>query len=200
LTGLLAGVVGGSLIYRGVSGHCVMYEALGLNSAKHNPSVAVPAQQGSKIERTITVNRSPEELYSFWRNFENLPRVMKHLERVEQIDDKRSRWTAKGPFDKPVEWTAEIITDRHPEVISWRSLEGSEVDTAGSVRFKRMEGDRGTAVTISMKYDPPGGKVGATIASMFGRGLEQELDHDLHQFKSLMEAGEIPTTAGQPHG
>lgn len=200
MTGLLAGLVGGSLIYRGMTGHCHLYEALGLNSAQHNPATAVPAQQGLKIERTITVNRSPEDLYAFWRNLENLPRVMSHLERVEPIDEKRSRWTAKAPFGQTVEWTAEIITDREPEAISWRSLEGSDVDTAGSVHFKRMDGERGTAVSISLKYDPPGGKLGATVASMFGRGLEQELDHDLHQFKSLMEAGEVPTTTGQPHG
>lgn len=200
LMGLLAGLAGGSLVYRGWTGHCHMYEALGINTQERNPATAVPAQQGVKIERTIAVNRSPEDLYAFWRYLKNLPRVMRHLERIEELDETRSHWFAKGPFGKSIEWRAEIITDRDPDVISWRSLEGGDVDTAGSVHFKRLSDERGTAVTISLKYDPPGGKLGATIASLLGQGLEQELDEDLHRFKSLMEAGEVPTVQGQSHG
>lgn len=200
LGGLMMGIMGGSLLYRGIKGHCHCYEALGIDTSEHGPATAVPAGQGAKVEKTITVNRSPEELYAYWRDIENLPRVMRHLERVEALDANRSRWVAKGPLGKSVEWEAEVYREREPELIAWRSLPDSEVETAGSVHFKSLGHDRGTSVAVSMKYNPPAGKVGVTVAWLLGSGLEQELQEDLRRFKNAMEAGEVPTTDGQPHG
>jgi uncharacterized membrane protein len=197
---LLLSLFGGALIYRGWKGHCYCFEALGIDTAEHPQATAVPAQQGVKVEKSIAVNRSADELYSFWRSLENLPRVMRHLERVEVLDGNRSRWVAKGPLGKSLQWEAEIINEREPELIAWRSLPNSEVETAGSVHFQPLGHDRGTAVVVSLKYNPPSGKIGATIASLLGNGLEQELDEDLRQFKSTMEAGEVPTTEGQSRG
>lgn len=191
-SGLLLTASGGSLLYRGWTGHCHGYQALGIDTAKHNPATAVPAQTGVKVEKTVAVNGSPEELYRMWRELENLPQLMRHLERVEVIDTTRSHWTAKGPLGTSVQWEAEIINDREPELIAWRSLSGGDIETAGSVQFKPLGHDRGTAVQVSMKYNPPAGKVGATAASLLGGGLEQELEEDLRRFKSTMETGEAP--------
>ena len=185
---------------RGITGHCHGYEALGIDTAKHSPAAAMSASQGVKIEKEIIVHRSPEDLYAFWRDVENLPHVMQHLHQVDAIDSQRSRWVAKGPLGTIVEWEAETINEREGELIAWRSLPGGDIDTAGSVRFKSLGHDRGTLVSISLKYNPPAGKVGATIASLLGSGLQQELDRDMRGFKSYMEAGELPTTQGQPHG
>jgi uncharacterized membrane protein len=125
---------------------------------------------------------------------------MNHLESVRVCDEKRSHWVAKGPLGVRVEWDAEIITERPNELIGWRSLPGSEVDTAGSVHFTPAPGGRGTEVRVVLKYDPPGGKVGATLAKLFGRSGSQEIQEDLRHFKEIMEAGEVPTTQGQPSG
>jgi uncharacterized membrane protein len=165
-----------------------MYQSLGVNTAEHNPATAVPAQQGFKVERTITVNRSPEELYKFWRRLENLPQVMQHLKYVETTDHEHSHWKAEGAFGSDVEWDAEILNERENEMIAWRSLPGGDVDTAGSIHFRPI-GNKGTEVTLSMKYNPPAGKVGAHIASLFGEGLEEKLDEDLCRFKEVMETG-----------
>lgn len=200
LSGLLLTALGGALVYRGVTGHCHGYQALGIDTARHNSATAVPARQGVKVELAVVVNRSPEELYAFWRNLENLPQVMRHLQRVEVIDGGRSRWVAKGPLGKLVEWEAEILNEREPERIAWRSLEGGHIDTAGSVQFKPLGHDRGTAVSVSLKYNPPAGKLGDAVATLLGRNLEMELDRDLRRFKSLMETGEMPTVEGQPQG
>jgi uncharacterized membrane protein len=194
LGGLLLASLGGALVHRGWTGHCHGYEAFGIDTAQHNPATAVPARQGVKLEKSIAVNRSPSELYAFWRNVENLPRVMRHLRRVEAIDRDRSRWAAKGPLGSTVQWQAEVIGDREPELIAWRSLPDSQVDTAGSVHFTPLSHDRGTAVAVSLKYNPPAGKVGDAVASLLGSGLEQELEEDLRRFKSMMEAGEVPTS------
>jgi uncharacterized membrane protein len=200
LTGLLLAGLGGALAYRGIGGHCPCYQALGINTAgqRHSPQAAMPAGAGVKIERSVTVNRSPEDLFRFWRNLENLPRVMRHLKSVEDRGNKRSHWVARTPFGAPAEWDAEIITEREPEAIGWKSLPGSQVDTAGSVHFTRAPGGRGTEVRVVLKYDPPGGKLVAGLAESSWAGAGQEIEEDLRRFKQTMEMGAPATTAGQP--
>jgi len=201
LGGLGLALLGGAAAYRGASGHCHAFAALGINTAeKRGPRTSIPAGQGVKLEKSITIAKSPEELYQFWHNFENLPRFMPHLESVRNLDNNRSHWVAKGPLGKRVEWHAEVINDRPHEVIAWRSLDGSEVDTAGSVHFRPAPGGRGTEVKVVMKYDPPGGKVGAMMAWLFGQAPEQEVAEDLRRLKQILETGEVPTTKGQPSG
>ena len=146
---------------------------------------------GIKVKRAVTVNRPVTEVYGFWRNFENLPRFMTHLQSVQVLEGKRSHWVAIGPAGVRVEWDAELVEDRPNELISWRSLPGGKVDTAGYVRFKPAAGDRGTEILIEMRYDPPGGVVGATLAMLFGESGEQVVTRDLHAFKSVLEVGEV---------
>jgi uncharacterized membrane protein len=197
LPGFALAAVGGALIHRGFTGRCPAYGALGLSTAKHGPQVSVPTGHGVKIERAVTINRSPEDLFRFWRNFENLPRFMANLVSVK-AEGKRSHWVARGPLGAHAEWDAEIITEEPNRLIGWRSLEGSEVATAGSVHFTPAPGGRGTEVKVVMKYDPPAGKVGALIAKLFGEDPARQIREDLLRFKQLMETGEIPTTSGQP--
>jgi uncharacterized membrane protein len=153
-----------------------------------------------RVEKAITINRSPEELYNFWRDFQNLPRFMKHLESVRVTGEGRSHWVAKGPAGTTVEWDAEIYQDRPNEVIAWRSLEDADVDHAGSVRFDRAPGDRGTIVRVKLNYSPPAGVIGATVAKLFGEDPEWQIKDDLRRFKQVIEAGEIITTEGQSAG
>jgi uncharacterized membrane protein len=141
--------------------------------------------------KTITINRQPEELYSYWRNFENLPRIMSHIESVRALDDKRSHWVARAPLGRTVEWDAEVIEDRPNEFIAWRSLEGADVDNTGSVRFDRAPGGRGTEVRVEVEYNPPGGALGAGVARILGEAPEQQIKGDLYRFKQVMETGEI---------
>jgi uncharacterized membrane protein len=151
------------------------------------------------ITKTLLINRSPEELYGYWRDFQNLPRFMKNLESVEVIGPKVSRWTAKGPAGSQVKWEAEIIDDRSNECIAWRSLNG-DVEHTGRVRFERFPNGRGTLVRVEMQYSPPAGAIGGAVAKLFGRTPEQEVEEDLRRFKQMMETGEIITTHGQPAG
>jgi len=193
LAGLALVGLGGALVYRGLSGHCTCYQALGLNTAdQHGPATSVAAGHGVKIEQAVTINAPREKLFQFWRNLENLPRIMTHLERVTQRGDV-SHWVAKGPLNVPVEWDAQIINERPNELIAWQSLQGSVVDNAGSIHFTNAPGGRGTEVRVVLKYDPPAGKVGSFVAKLFRRAPEQEVREELARFKQLMEAGEIAT-------
>jgi uncharacterized membrane protein len=152
-----------------------------------------------RTRRGITVRRPVEEVYSFWHNFENLPRFMYHLETVQQTGDRRSHWVAKGPAGTTVEWDAEITEDRPNELIAWRSLEGSDVDNQGVVRFEPAPGDRGTIVRVEIEYNPPGGIIGASIAKLFGREPGQQVQDDLRRFKQLIEAGEVVQSDASVH-
>jgi uncharacterized membrane protein len=200
--GVVLALVGGTLIHRGSTGHCYMYDALGVDTASgtDNPLVSVPAGHGIKVEKSVTINKSPEELYRFWRNFENLPRFMNHLESVKTTEGGRSHWVAKAPAGSTVEWDAEVYNEKENELIAWRSLEGADVDNAGSVRFEPATGGRGTTVRVTLKYDPPGGKLGSIVAKLFGEEPSQQIEEDLRRFKQVMETGEAPTTEGQPSG
>ena len=125
---------------------------------------------------------------------------MNHLEAVRVTGENRSHWVAKAPAGTTVEWDAEVYNEKPNELIAWRTLEGADVDSAGSVRFEQSEGGRGTVVRVTLKYDPPGGSIGAAIATLFGENPEQQIDEDLRRFKQLIETGEVATTEGQPSG
>jgi uncharacterized membrane protein len=194
--------LGGMLLQRGATGHCHTYEALGVNTAGTGEDTrrALGGSAGTHVAESVTINRPIEELYRFWRNLENLPQFMQHLESVERVTDTLSRWRARGPGGKIVEWNAEIINEVPNKVIGWRSIEGSDVVSAGSVNFDDAGPGRGTRVQVHMQYSPPGGRVGAAVARLLGRDAATEIREDLRRFKQMVETGEVPSTKGQPRG
>lgn len=157
-------------------------------------------QAGNAVNKAVTINRAPEDLYQFWRNFEHLPQFMDHLVSVKNLGGNRSHWVAKAPLGKTVEWDAEVTEDVLNRRIAWRSLEGADVYNAGSVEFTPAPGNRGTMLRVEMSYDPPGGKIGATVAKLAGQAPDKQVPVDLMRFKQLLEAGEIASTEGQPAG
>jgi uncharacterized membrane protein len=184
----------GYMIYRGATGHCVFYQMMEINRS-------LEGNKGIQVQRAVTVNLPREQLYRIWRNFENLPRFMKHLQRVdvdETTGGKRSHWVAKAPFGREIQWGAEMTEDRENEYIAWRSLPGSLVGSTGSVHFIDAPNTLGTIVHVSMQYNPPGGSLGAVIARLFGEEPGQQLRSDLRNFKMMMETGEIASVEGQP--
>jgi uncharacterized membrane protein len=149
---------------------------------------------------TLTINRSPEELYKAWRDFSNLPRWMKHVMSVDVTGDRRSHWVVTGPAGRRVAWDAEITEERPNELIAWRSVEGSDVDHRGVIRFDPASGNRGTMVTVEMRIVLPGGTLGSAVAAWLGDDPSQSIKMDLRRFKQVMETGEVITTEGQPAG
>jgi uncharacterized membrane protein len=148
------------------------------------------------VSKNVTIARPVDEIYRFWRNLENLPRAMSHLESVRQLPNGRSRWTAKGPAGTKIEWDAEILVDRENEIISWRSIEGSDVPNEGTVRFRDLGGQR-TEVKVSLTYHPPGGSIGAAVAKLFGEEPSQQIDEDLRRLKNELESGaSVGSTTG----
>ena len=190
--------LGGVLAFRGATGHCDVYEAFGVNTARgsRGRQVSIPYELGIRVDKTITIDKPPQEVYRFWRNLENLPKFMRHLESVKEIDNKHSHWVAKAPAGHTVEWKAEIINEVENELIGWRSLAG-DVSNAGSVQFRPVFDNYGTELTVELQYNPPGGTVGALFAKLFGEEPSQQIEEDLNRFKQLMETGEIATSDAQ---
>jgi len=155
------------------------------------------ARKGTtQVKNSLIINRPPAELYQYWRNFENLPNIMHHLESVQVRGEGRSHWVAKAPAGTSVEWDAEMTEDRPNEYIAWRSLEGSDVDNSGSVRFEPAPGNRGTIVKVEINYTPPGGALGSLVAKLFGEEPGQQAQESLRTFKQLMETGELTVSDG----
>jgi uncharacterized membrane protein len=170
-----------------------------LAASKNGDAVAeakagIPDGKGESIvARAVTINKPAQELYEYFRNFANLPSFMENIERIEVLDDRRSHWVVKAPMGGSVEWDA-IVTDEAPgQYIAWTSAEGAEVPNSGRVEF-RDAGARGTVVSVTILYDPPGGTIGKVIAKMFQREPAIQARRDLNRFKQLMETGEIATS------
>lgn len=167
---------------------------------------AVRASRGQRrrgekrVHASVTVNRGVADVYRFWHDFENLPRFMDHLRSVRVIDDRRSRWTAKAPAGRTVEWEAEIVDDRPNELIEWRSVPGAKVRSVGRVSFRPTPDRHGTEVRVELDYSPPGRWFGALVASAFAENPHQQVRDDLRRFKQVIETGEITRSDGMPHG
>jgi uncharacterized membrane protein len=153
-----------------------------------------------QVRKAITVSPPPQATYEFWRDLENLPRFMEHLESVEVLDETRSRWRAKAPAGRKVEWEAEIVNDLPDESISWRSRPGADVENSGSVSFRAAPGGRGTEVVVELRYTPPAGGFGAAAAKLFGEDPPTQLADDLRRFKQVLETGEVVRSDGVPGG
>jgi len=182
--------LGGSLIGRAVTGRCPVNRAMGRNSARGG-SRADPVLgpgEGIRVEQSVTIDRPVEDLFRFWRNLENLPRFMDHLESVTVLSSQQSHWIAKGPVGSKVEWDAEVYNEIEDELIAWRSLPGSDVDHAGSVHFIPI-GESSTGVRVVLRYEPPAGRLGAAIAGLFGEEPSRQVADDLRRLKQVMEAG-----------
>ena len=196
-----AALAGAGLMYRGATGHCHVYQALGINHAngqaveRGTGAIAdrgsdtrrrLGGHRGIRVEESVTIDRPIAEVFRFWRNIENLPRFMQHLELVAMREAGISHWVARGPAGTNVEWDARIINEVDNKVIGWQSLEGSMVATAGSVHFD--ETGRGTLVRVRLQYGPPGGKLGSVVARLFGEEPSLQIREDLRRLKSLLES------------
>jgi uncharacterized membrane protein len=178
--------LGGALMYRGVTGHSRAYRRIGIE----RPNGPI------EVVQAVTVNRSPAEVYAFWRHLENLPRFMRHLRAVRQTSATQSHWVAEAMGTRIVEWDSEIVEDRPNELIRWRSL-SPVVQHSGEVYFRPAPGGRGTEVHVRMDYRPP---IGLAVAALVHPMNKQMLKEEIRRFKAVMEAGEVPTTQGQSSG
>jgi uncharacterized membrane protein len=194
LGGTLLALAGGTVIYRVATGRWpgekwLVARATGTRGAELG------------MTETITVQRPVEEVYRYWRNLENLPRFMRHLESVEQLSNGKSRWRVKVPNTEiTIEWESEITEERENEGLAWRSLPDAAIDNEGTIRFKSAAGGRGTELKATILYRPPAGAIGTAVARLINALPAQLVKEDLRRFKQVMEAGEIPTIEGQPSG
>lgn len=180
MLGIIESVIGAAALYRGVTGKCPGYNALGINTRR--------PRRGTRIQKSLVVHRAPETLYRAWRKLSNLPQFMRHLESVTELSESNSRWVAKGPAGQTIEWDATIVDDTPGHHIAWRSLPGSKVSHSGAVGFVPLENGQSTELKISLQYEPFGGFLGNALVSLLGEEPEHQITSDLKRFKQQMEA------------
>jgi uncharacterized membrane protein len=192
--GLALALAGAELVRRGATGHCMLYDALGFSgdTARGNgrgdvrgAAATVNARKSIKVERTITIRRTPAVLFEFWRDFSNLPRVLDHLESVSDLGNGRSHWVAKGPAGTQIEWDSEIVNEIPDQLIAWKTVGQPDVAHAGSVHFTPT--GNGTEVRLVMDYEPPAGRLVAVAAAVMGESPDQKIRSDLEQLKEFFE-------------
>ncbi len=193
-SGTLA-LLGGALIYRGITGQCHVYRALGIHSRGMVRESGTRGHRGRKVVETILIRRPRAEVFRFWRELENLPRFMPHLEKVEVVDEFRSRWVVRAIAGTSMEWQAEIINERENELLAWQSLPGADLQNAGSVWFEDAP-EGGTRLKVAIEYYKAAGVIGDAVARVFGEAPEQQLKHDLQRLKDLLEAQPPVRTGG----
>lgn len=176
--------LGAALIQRAWTGHCAWYQHL--QRDRHHPASGVPGNSGIRVEQSIDIRCPSDVLYRFWRNLEELPRVMRHVKSVECLPNQQSHWRVTGPLGQTIEWDAEIINAHEGRLIAWQSLPGAKVRNAGSVWFEpKVAGT--TRVKVAFEYDPPAGAIGALLAALLGASPERDLSEDLGRFKVFAE-------------
>ena len=188
---IAAAVAAGGLLLRGIIGYCPLSAVDRTRHPAPDTREALGGSRGVHVREIITIARPVEEVYAFWRDFSNLPRFMRHLARVETLDRTRSRWIAKAPAGLTVSWDAHIINEIPNELIAWSSVGDADVISAGSVHFKPLPSG-GTRIVVHLQYDPPAGKLGAWVASLFGEEPSQQIREDLRRLKSCVETGRAP--------
>ena|SRR5688572_7365819 len=183
------GLTSAGLLARGATGYCPAYAALGVDHT--DTTRALSGERGVHVREALTVNASTEELYTFWRRLANLPEVMPHLESVEEVDFKLSRWTANAFGAVPITWMAETINEVPFETIGWKTLPGEAVQHAGSVVFKRLPETGATDVRVHFQYAPPGGKAASWFAAFLGQDPAKLTRDGLQALKRRFESGTV---------
>jgi uncharacterized membrane protein len=190
-------VTGAALLLRGAAGSCPVYRAAGLTSRETGRPTFARNQQHRRVTASITINRSAPDVFTFWRDLENLSALFKGVDDVERLDDRYTRWSWRGPGGMRFEWMAET-TEAPPHRLSWRSLPGADLDTSGTVRFTDLTRG-GCEVTVTMDYNQPGGPAATAALWVMGRTPGGELREDLRRLKHVLETGELPI-GGHPSG
>jgi uncharacterized membrane protein len=216
LGGLSLALLGAELVRRGATGHCRLYDAMGMSTATDDGTPAprargelvsdaatVDARRSIKIERSITIDKPRDAVYEIWRDFAGLASYFPDLESVTTLGNGRSHWVAIAPGGKRVEWDSELVNVIPGELIAWKTVGDSDISHAGSVHFKDAPGGRGTEMRVEVDYEPPGGRLGALLtkfAGVFHQSPDAKIREDLRRFKMQLETGEVATTEGQVSG
>jgi len=176
-------------VIAGVATGVVIVRTLGRKRIK-----TLPYGYGIKLKKAVTVKRPAGELYRQWSNLSAIATLMSDVVAAEVQDGRRSHWKTTLPGGFQLQWNAEITVDRENDMIGWKTVEGSDVDMAGYVKFEPATGGRGTVVRVALQYNPPGGKLGAALASLVGENPGSLVEEALRRFKQLMETGEVAAT------
>ncbi len=201
--GAVFGLFGGGLLYRGVTGHSFAYQGLNINTAQRRRGETVteiPGKKGFRVQRSLTIQRSPEELYEFWYDIEKAPLYMQNIDTVTKTGERTSHWAAQTASGHTVEWNAELLEDLPGRGIAWHVHGNPTTANAGKIHFEATPDGHGSIVTLTLDYYSPQGPFWSNLSKRFSMIDDHETLETLRCFKEVMEAGEVATVKGQPTG
>jgi uncharacterized membrane protein len=193
LGGAAIALAGGYLAWRGLTGYCPAYEAIGVTTIEDSEGALgrLLGADGVEVRRSVTINRPTEEVYAYWHDFSNLPKFMRQVESIRKLSSTLTHWVVKAPFGTTVEWDAEIINDHPGEAIAWQSADYSDIAHAGLVRFRPNA--EGTEVEVRVNYRAPFRQLGVMLAKLMGEDPATQLEEDLWNLKQILEKGALAT-------
>jgi uncharacterized membrane protein len=186
------------LLYRAITGHSYLYQMFGVRTAKDSKQKGLQVSEGVAVEHPITVGKSAEDLYRFWRHPQCLSQIMEDFVEVTEGSNGSTHWAIHGPLDRRLEWDTQIVEERPNELLRWKSLGTAQLSNEGSVSFHPAPGDRGTEVKLRLCFNVPGGTLGNAVAKQLTSVPHMVEEKALLRFKSLVETGEIPTLKHNP--
>jgi uncharacterized membrane protein len=190
--GALLNLFGSYLLFRGFSGHCLLYRRLHIDTTRANDS-GLWGQNLIHVQTRVNVQQPREVVYRHWRDLENLPAFMRHIRSI-RVDGNRSHWVARAPLGLRLRWDSQITQDSPNERLTWRSVADSQVDSRGEVRFRPIV-NGGTEVDVDMYYRPPGGTMARALARVLGGISERMVQQDIERFRDFVES---QAAGGQP--
>lgn len=189
--------LGAHLLARGVTGHCVVKQALlGDEASRTDTKRWLGGSAGTHVRASVVIGRPVHEVYRFWRDLGNLARFLRHVERVDVLDARNSHWVVRGPGHMRLEWDAEILSDEPDALLSWKSTAPADIVSAGSVIFRPI-GSQQTQVSVHFQYSPPGGSLGRKVAAVLGQDPQQQVREDLQRLRGLLERREDTAAASR---
>ncbi|QDV36987.1 SRPBCC family protein [Tautonia plasticadhaerens] len=198
LGGAAVAALGGGLVYRAATGHCHLYEALGVDTAADRGAAAGASEDSPEAVVAITIGKPAEDLERLWRDPRTLTRITSGFAEVTPAGDGRMRWKVRGPLGRDFEWDTQVVEDRPGSGQRWQSVDGASLPSEGEIHFRPAPGDRGTEVTLRIRFNMPGGALGLAAAKLLGFVPKLFAERAIHYFRALAETGEIPTTERQP--
>ncbi|MBP2859938.1 SRPBCC family protein [Dickeya oryzae] len=150
-----------------------------------------------QLSSSLIIRQSADVLFDLWRNPETLPVLMNHVAHIDIINHTDSLWRMKAPFGQYIEWRARIEDEQPGQFIYWRSLPGAKIPNEGCLVFRPIPNSENTEVTLSIRFDPPGGFLGKALSQVFQLLPKEMLHKTLLRFKQMAEHPGPTTSSNQ---
>ena len=157
------------------------------------PRTSISSRDDNTIDASVTIRRPVEDVFTFYRNFRNLPRFLGDVMAIEPIGPSTSRWTIQGPLGIRAHWNIEVTEERANTLIRYETVGSPGLRTRWEIHFAAGPEPGETAVREVMKA--PLGRLGRAALALIGKFPAEEVLANLHRLKQVLETGRVTDTS-----